>query len=151
ALTESISAAPQEGETLRVLDVRLDTTTVALKLESTGSVCGTFWVRGKLAHKKGAAALALSKLAIIGSTENTHQIAQFLAHIESVASVPLSSAEWFGAERLAPLIAVLRSAVPSDVEFEVRDLSAGRARVMAATDGLYVLHPLSADLVVTKF
>src|SRR5690606_25758450 len=72
ALTESISAAPQEGETLRVLDVRLDTTTVALKLESTGSVCGTFWVRGKLAHKKGAAALALSKLAIIGSTENTH-------------------------------------------------------------------------------
>lgn len=151
ALEQSSSKAQREGESLKVLDVRLDASTVALRVESKGAVCGTFWVTGKLTHKKGQASLSLSDLAVSGSTETPEQMKQLLAHLESVARVPLSSADWFAETRLAPLLAIARSAIPSEVEFQVAGLKAGNARVVAASDGLYVLHPLTADLVVTKF
>ncbi len=147
-LTESLSGAFGEGK-LDVTAVRLEKDGVFLKVEASGTVCGAFWVRGSLTHEPGAAALTLKKVALVGTSVSPSELEELVKHIEAKAQVKLASAGWFDDESLAPLRAGLRAVVPSDIEFEITSLKAGSARVVAAEDGLYVLHPVSARLVVT--
>lgn len=136
-----------EGE-LEVVKVRIEKKRVLLHVEASGSVCGSFWLEGKLSHSPGSSTLRLQKVTLSGSSPAPSELTELVAFVEEKAKVELSSADWFEEASLVPLKAGLRAAVPPEIDFDIEGLEAGAARVTAAQDGLYVLHPISARLVV---
>lgn len=149
-LAASLEGPWGEGGQLETLAAEISGNRVALHVKSSGPVCGSLWVRGKLSHEAGAEALHLEKLEIAGSASDPAASA-LLEHVALKARISLQSSAWFSDATLAALKLGLAAAIPDDVEFSVNGLEAGSARINAAEDGLYVLHPLSAQLVITGF
>jgi hypothetical protein len=149
-LTRSLTGAAGEEGTLKVLAVRLEKTRVLLHIEASGSVCGSFWLEGNLAHEAGGEALTLKDLKLSGAATPL-EMKDLLSQIEAKGQVPVGSAGWFTTEATEPLKAGLRAAVPAQVKFDIKSLKAGNARVLTTSEGVYVLHPLTARLVVTGF
>lgn len=149
-LTQSLSGPlGTEGE-IKVVELRVEAKRVLLHLETSGSVCGSFWLEGKLSHVTGSDALTLKGLKVLGA-EAPAEMTELLAQVEARGKVKLKSASWFTKEGTQPLETLLRATVPERVKFDIKNLKAGNARVVTASDGIYVLHPLTARLVVTGF
>lgn len=148
--TKSLTGALGSDAEVKVIEVRLEAQRVFLHLETNGSVCGTFWLEGKLSHVAGSDALQLKELKVLGA-DSPAEMTDILTRLEAKAKVSLRSASWFTSEATQPLEALLRAAVPDQVQFDIKNLKAGDARVLTARDGIYVLHPLTAQLVVTDF
>jgi hypothetical protein len=152
-LAASISGPLGEEGTLEVLEVRLSQEQVALHVRTEGEICGQFWITGELSHKAGADALGLSHVKLHASAPTEDETAALVGVfqvIEERARVGLASQEWFSDQRLGPLKAALRVAMPDDVKLKIAGLKAGAARILAADEGLYVLHPLSAKLSINE-
>lgn len=149
-LTQSLTGPLGSGGEVRVVEVRLEAKRVLLHVQTSGAVCGTYWLEAKLSQKAGAEALTLKGLKTLGAIAPV-EMKELLAHLEEKGKVTLRSASWFTKEATVPLEVGLRAAIPEQVQFDIKKLKAGNARVVTARDGVYILHPLTARLVVTDF
>jgi hypothetical protein len=156
ALLESASGAwGGESGTLQVLDAQFGPEQVALHVESTGDICGRFWITAGLKHEAGADSLHLAGAALVGpapekeSSRSAYE--SLLAHIEKVSAIPVGSSTWFAAERSAQLKSALMATLPEGVVLDMSPPQAGSATVVATTQGLYLHHPVTSSLTVTDF
>lgn len=149
-LKKTLTGSVGEESQIKLLEVRLEPKRALLHVEASGSICGSFWLEAKLAHQAGADALTLKDLKLVGAPTPA-EMKDLLGQIEAKGKVAVGSAKWFAEEATEPLKAALRAAIPAEVKFDIKNLKAGNARVVTASDGLYLLHPLTARLVVTGF
>jgi hypothetical protein len=155
ALGVSLSENSTPDASLELLDARFSKEEVALRVKATGTLCGTFWVRGRLSQLTAPqAALGLTDAAIVEepgkpSKLKEEAVSTFLTQLTTSARIPLVGAPALGENTESLVRLALGGVMPEGLKFSLTPPQIEAAVVQGAEGGLYVTYPITSKITVT--